>query len=513
MPVGRFITAAPVYAVAIVVSLLNFVYIAAGCPLDLSPDEAHYWDWSRHLDWSYYSKGPLVAWLIRASCELFGQTVFAVRLPAVLCGGLLLAGIGRIATHTFRNERVALAVVLLALTLPPFSAASVLMTIDAPFLACWAWATVAVQRRCWHTAGALVAVGTLAKYTMMLFPACIGFMMLAHPQWRTRQFVSFLLVSLIGLVPVVAWNLTHDGVGARHLLGHADNGGRAAEWFSLFAFVGGQVGLLLGVWFAAWVAGMWMYRPNRERDPHLTLLWWLSAPVFAAFLIASIRTSGQPNWPAAGYVTGFVLAVHVATQTLNRARCNGWVWPLRTLFLLTVLLGLSLTLALRWPNVVRPALAALLPSPTAYAPTPVRKLDPTARLVGWRTLASAVDRVRLEQNQKTGEDPLLAAMAWTVPGEVGFYCDGHPHAYSFGSAVGDRASQYDVWRPNPLTDAQAFVGRTFVYVGDEPPPGVFDRVELAARVTHTECGIPLASWTIWVGTGYRGFTRPTPDRY
>ena len=27
----------------------------------------HYWDWSRHLDWSYYSKGPLVAWLIRGS--------------------------------------------------------------------------------------------------------------------------------------------------------------------------------------------------------------------------------------------------------------------------------------------------------------------------------------------------------------------------------------------------------------------------------------------------------------
>ena len=61
------------------------------CPLELAPDEAHYWDWSRHLDWSYYSKGPLVAWLIRASCELFGplsleltgSLAAAVRLPAV----------------------------------------------------------------------------------------------------------------------------------------------------------------------------------------------------------------------------------------------------------------------------------------------------------------------------------------------------------------------------------------------------------------------------------------------
>src|SRR5438093_10419532 len=78
--------------------LLRIAYLTHDCPLDLVPDEAHYWDWSRHLDWSYYSKGPLVAWLIRASCELagswseqiIGSQMPAVRLPAVLCGSLLL---------------------------------------------------------------------------------------------------------------------------------------------------------------------------------------------------------------------------------------------------------------------------------------------------------------------------------------------------------------------------------------------------------------------------------------
>ena len=75
-------------------AVLRLVYLAYNCPLDLAADEAHYWDWSRHLDWSYYSKGPGVAWLIRLSCELFGSLaveltgneMLAVRLPAVLCG-------------------------------------------------------------------------------------------------------------------------------------------------------------------------------------------------------------------------------------------------------------------------------------------------------------------------------------------------------------------------------------------------------------------------------------------
>src|SRR5271154_4825630 len=77
----------------LVVSLtvLRIVYLFWFCPLDLVQDEAHYWDWSRHLDWSYYSKGPLVAWLIRLgvlvagpwSMAHTGNLMFAVRLPAV----------------------------------------------------------------------------------------------------------------------------------------------------------------------------------------------------------------------------------------------------------------------------------------------------------------------------------------------------------------------------------------------------------------------------------------------
>src|SRR5438034_9753299 len=105
-------------------AVLHVVYLATNCPLDLAPDEAHYWDWSRHLDWSYYSKGPLVAYLIRAGCELAGawsqrltaNEMLAVRLPAVLCGSLLLVSLYVLTTQVFRREALALGVVALALT-------------------------------------------------------------------------------------------------------------------------------------------------------------------------------------------------------------------------------------------------------------------------------------------------------------------------------------------------------------------------------------------------------------
>src|SRR5437660_8913207 len=107
-------------------AVLRLLYLAFDCPLDLAPDEAHYWDWSRHLDWSYYSKGPLVAWLIRLSCSLFGpwsveltgSEMLAVRLPAVLCGSLLLLSLYALTVQVFGSDRLALGVLALGLTFP-----------------------------------------------------------------------------------------------------------------------------------------------------------------------------------------------------------------------------------------------------------------------------------------------------------------------------------------------------------------------------------------------------------
>jgi len=65
-------------------------WLTYGAGVELRFDEAQYWEWSQHLDWSYYSKGPLVAWLIALSERLFGHSAWAVRLPAWLAYDALL---------------------------------------------------------------------------------------------------------------------------------------------------------------------------------------------------------------------------------------------------------------------------------------------------------------------------------------------------------------------------------------------------------------------------------------
>src|SRR5664280_2033443 len=78
-------------------SIFRVLYIIYG-PFELSADEAHYWTWSRHLDWSYYSKGPMIAWLIYAGTQLFGNNELGVRAFAVVCSALssiILFSLGR----------------------------------------------------------------------------------------------------------------------------------------------------------------------------------------------------------------------------------------------------------------------------------------------------------------------------------------------------------------------------------------------------------------------------------
>jgi hypothetical protein len=171
-------------------------------------------------------------------------------------------------------------------------------------------------------------------------------------------------------------------------------------------------------------------------------------------------------------------------------------------------LGLVITAVIHNSRLAHPLVAMVTRSPSAAEPFPLRKLDPTCRLRGWRYLAVELDTLRGEIATAEGAQPVLAGIHWGLPGELGFYCAGHPAVYSVGPAFGDRHSQYDLWRPNPIADASAFRGRTMVIVGQGLLPGqppAFHQAVAARQVVYREGDNPVAGWTIWVVRDFEGF--------
>jgi hypothetical protein len=497
---------------------LRLVYLTWFCPLDLAPDEAYYWDWSRHLDWSYHSKGPLVAWLIRLSCELLGDTMLAVRLPAVLCGSVLLVGLYALTREIHQSDKLAWVVIAVVLTFPIIAAGSTLMTIDAPFACAWMWALVfghrAVFRQslwAWPVAGVFVLLGLLAKHTMVLWVPSFALFLLTTPTLAPHlKKPGFWIMASIGAlagVPMLAWNAVHDWVMLKHTQSHFGlDEDMLIHWLGPLHFLGTQFAVLLGFWFVVWARAMWHYRPTREAQPELRFLWWMSAPTFVFFGFFAVKNGGgEANWPLAGYLSGTVLVAGLLAAEWMRP-VPWYHQPFKGGTIAFAALGLLLSVMIHEPVHLQPVLLHLAGPASEQYPMPIRRVDPTSRLRGWRCLAAEVDRVRAEL--KTREiEPVLAAERWTQAAELGFYCDGQPAVFCLGCLLRDRDSQYDIWRPNPCADAADFHGRTFLLVGMDLHRlrPAFESLEPARAIRYQENGCPIAEWNIVVAYGFRGW--------
>ena len=128
------------YTTSLLVFLLGLslfrMYYISNSPLDLGPDEAHYWEWARRLDLSYYSKGPMIAYLIYVGTSVFGDTVFGIRIMAVIFSLLSSVFLFMLGKNLF-DEKTGLFAAMMIQIIPLFSTFGILFTIDSPFVFFW----------------------------------------------------------------------------------------------------------------------------------------------------------------------------------------------------------------------------------------------------------------------------------------------------------------------------------------------------------------------------------------
>src|ERR1700751_4861833 len=132
-------------AVWLFVAALTAIRFSLLATTDLSFDEAHYWMWSQRLAPAYFSKGPGIAFAIRASTAVLGSNEFGVRFfsPLLAAGTSLL--LFYFARRLFNAAAAAWVVIALNVT-PIFNIGAFLMTIDALSVFFWLAAMFAFWR-------------------------------------------------------------------------------------------------------------------------------------------------------------------------------------------------------------------------------------------------------------------------------------------------------------------------------------------------------------------------------
>src|SRR4030095_4025520 len=160
-------------AVWLFVAVLTAIRFSLLATTDLSFDEAHYWMWSERLAPAYFSKGPGIAFAIRASTAVFGANEFGVRFFSPLLAAATSLLLFYFARHLFGATAGLWAVIGLNAT-PIFNIGSVVMTIDALSIFFWMAAMCTLwlaleksPRFFWHwpLTGLLIGLGFLCKYT------------------------------------------------------------------------------------------------------------------------------------------------------------------------------------------------------------------------------------------------------------------------------------------------------------------------------------------------------------
>jgi hypothetical protein len=501
-------------------------YLTNDCPIDLSGDEAHYWDWSRRLDVCYYSKGPMVAWLIRASCAMLGDTMPAVRLPA-----LILAVGSSILTYwltlrLFKSDRIALGAVLLNHLVPMFVAGSVLMTIDPPFFFFWGAATcfavkaVFDERKwAWIAMGIAIGLGFWAKFTMLYW--LVGLLLFLIVDRDSRRWLRSpwpwiaTLIALLFTIPVLLWNHRHGWVSARHIVKDAGEGGRAGfHPMNLAEFIGGQIGAV-GPTMAAILVTAVLFALRRRRDPSpesraMRYLLSMGLPLLGVIAILSLVTKAQVNWPAPSYFALLILAAHfLSTRMHDPAAWRRW----RGIVWITIIFGILCTpiahntqLLYKPVNQFGKMIGRKNISP--------RQWDPTFRLRGWHEFGAAISK----ELATLRPGAMVMCEDYQSTAEAAFYVDGQPATYYVGSWLQQpaRLSQYDIW-PDRRLDREDLRGRDAIYFGHDgvagsglPPADVvaaFESVEKLPDVKIYRVGLEIRSFRLWRCRGFKGMHR------
>jgi 4-amino-4-deoxy-L-arabinose transferase-like glycosyltransferase/membrane-associated phospholipid phosphatase len=366
------------------------LFYIAGDTIELSEDEAYQWMWSRRLDWAYYSKPPLIAWIQWLGTHLWGHTAFGVRFFSpvfALVMGLVLWNFLR--RHT--NERTAFWATLVFAATPFFAVGSTLLTVDSPTVLFYTlsvlamWQALETDRTLWWLlAGLAMAMGFLSKFFSPFlwagFFLYAAFTPSARKQFRRPGVWLALAMNLLALAPVLWWNQQHDWVTLVHL---SERGGLQEPGGFRFQYVGtflGSVAALLNpVFFVAVIGAVVGFFRDRSLPLLQRFLLCSALPVIVFYLALACHAKAQPNWIAPAAPALFLFAILYWHERHTAGKKWGARWLTAGL-----VVGLPVVTVLHETQWLHKGLGVTL----------TEKNDPLTRVRGASELASLVEEHR-----------------------------------------------------------------------------------------------------------------------
>jgi hypothetical protein len=427
------------------VMIVRLVYLAA-FPCDLSGDETYYWEWGRRLSFGYFSKPPLIAWMMALADFCGGGTAYGIRAFAALfsCGATIATFyLGKL----LYDGKVGFWSAAVTAAMPGSALLSIFMTIDAPLVCFWTAALYffyvvtngeSAQKRALGAIGLILALGLghLSKQIMWLFPPlCILYLIFDGKNGREKLklpglWLTFVL-SYFFLIPTLLWNARHGWITFVHTGHHFQGDGLLSFPKNIGEFAGMQLGLLspilailvFGVAFAA----VFSWRKLASRERFLTML---GAVPLAVMMLMTLRQRLNGNWAAAFYPAAIVLATGCALSGDKNKVFERWPF-----FRKWFNAGL-------WVAVGTTVFVYAMPFVLSNMGLVGSRWDAYARFRGWKDFAQSVEKTR--EMLPELDAPIIVVGHRYGASELAFYLPNQPRVYHWAKPE-EIDSQYEIW--------------------------------------------------------------------
>lgn len=452
--------------------------------IPLAPDEAQYWTWSQKLDWGYYSKPPGIAWQIKITTLLFGNTELGIRFGSILFGFLLAYVLYKLASRLGLSERGSFWSAVAFAFSPLGVYLSFASTTDPGAIVFFTLGILAIV--CgpnYILAGVCVMLGALFKWTAFALWPFVFLALFFFPHMRKKRLILGVLISLLALLPTLYWNISHDFATFKHVAATGSKRGGG----NFFDFLGAQIGLLSPVFFLLLLAALVkIYREKRD-----IFLFVASIPSAALlYLLYSLFAKVQPNWAAYLYPPGFALIAWYAYKHYQK-----WLY-----------IGLWISIFLS---------VALFS--TRFVPIPY-KMNPLRQNLGWEKLYSSLHQAGFEEDKD-----FLFADKYQMTSLLSFYVSKKSYFFNLNQR---RKNQFSYWEQmSPLQ-----IGRTGYFAVAENVPQsslewyekhymealepYFEKVEYCgAYPIFVVSGIPVKHLFLFKGISYNGKLPDNPEKY
>ena len=283
-------------------------------------DEAQYWTWSRTVQWGYYSKPPLIAWLIKLNTGLCGNQESCLRLFSPLMHSVTAGVIFYTSYYLCKDIKTGIFSALLYLLMPGVTYSSFFISTDVPLLMFSTITGFLVIKMIESESKVILtfiflalclSMGILSKYAMFFFLVSIFVSSLFSEKIKklilSLKFFLLLLLVMALISPHIFWNLKNNLVTFSHTFDNANTNNLKFNYFEPIFFIVSQFGVF-GVFplLVILLETLSFSKIKKLDEIQKVLFIWFIFPILLITILA-LFSRANANWAIVGYPFGCIL--------------------------------------------------------------------------------------------------------------------------------------------------------------------------------------------------------------